>query len=274
MKKIFDCHIHCSERADDILLAYARKKQLKYSLSELISMMEENEVYAGLLLSPPLEAGGIVPNEEIIGLCRRSHDKLFPVITVEPTNSSVEKNIKLARENKGYSKAFKILLGYYPVFPDDQVFTPLYEYAESSDMPVMFHTGDTATSDGSLWHAHPMNLDALANIRPNLKIVVCHLGNPWMQDAAELLYKHPNVFADISGLFVGGGKYSEEYLSYLSKAITEAIYFIGEGDKIMFGSDYPIETYSEAIGLTESLQIDKTDVEKILGSNAKFVFSL
>ena len=32
---------------------------------------------------------------------------------------------------------------------------------------------------------------------------MCHVGNPWMIDAAEVIYKNMNVWADLSGLMVG-----------------------------------------------------------------------
>jgi uncharacterized protein len=271
--KIFDCHIHCSERGDDVLLFYARKRGLEYNLNELLSKMQTNEISAGLLLSPPLQTGGIVSNEQIVELCQRSQGKLFPVITLEPSHDSVAGAIELAQKNKAYAKAFKILLGYYPVYPDATVFSPLFDYAEGAQMPVLFHTGDTATSSGSLKHSHPMTIDPLANSRPNLKIVLCHFGNPWLQDAAELLYKHPNVYADISGLFVAGARYSERYLKFLSKSLSEAIYYIGSVDKVIFGSDYPIEDQSDALLLARSLSLEKEEIDKILGLNAAQLFS-
>jgi uncharacterized protein len=227
-----------------------------------------------LLLSPPLESRKPVPNEEIIDLCMRSNDKLFPILTLEPTLKGITESIELAKKNKGFAKGFKILLGYFPIFPTDRIFSPLYDYAESENLPVMFHTGDTATSDGSLEHSHPMNLDPLANERPELKMVVCHFGNPWISDAAELLYKHPNVHADISGLFVGGAKYSGKYLDYLSRSLSDAIYFIGSSDKVIFGTDYPIESYVDALDLVRKLKIDESDIDRILGKNAQFVFSI
>ncbi len=271
--KIFDCHIHCSERSDDVLRSFAARKGFRYDLTELLSMMNDNNVEGGLLLSPPLRNGGIVPNSGTIKLCQKSGGKLFPVLTVEPYKPSVDAVVDLARKYEEYAKAFKILLGYYPIYPNDEIFSQLYDFAETQNIPVMFHTGDTATSNGSLQHSHPRNIDPLANSRPNLKIVLCHFGNPWLLDAAELLYKHPNVYADISGLFSTGAKYSQKYIKFLSKTLSEAIYFIGTADKVLFGSDYPVENIAEAIEFAESLELEKSDIDNILGTNAARLFS-
>jgi predicted TIM-barrel fold metal-dependent hydrolase len=269
---IVDCHIHCSESGKDALTSYARENGLKYNLGELVSLMEENGVNCGLLLSPPQKNGKPIPNAEILKLCRRSKDKLFPIVTVEPTGNEVEECLKFARQNKDSVKGFKILLGYFPVYATHKVYARIYDYAERENLPVMFHTGDTASRTASLEHARPLSLDPLANKREDLKIVVCHFGNPWFHEAAELLYKHPNVYADISGLFVTGAKYSQHYLKYLSRTVSEAIYFVGSADKILFGTDYPIERYSDAIMFAKSLKLDNLDTQKILSQNARKVF--
>jgi uncharacterized protein len=274
MRKIIDCHIHCSESKDDALLSYAIANGLKYNLAELFEMMDQNDVEKGLLLSPPMKNGKPLDNKQIVSMCKKSKDRLFPIITVEPTGNQVEKNIELAKTQKGYVKGFKILLGYFPRYPYDKIYKRIYDYAEKENLPVMFHTGDTATSTGSLEHARPLAIDVVANERPNLKIVVCHFGNPWLQDTGEIMYKHPNVYSDISGLFVTGARYSRNYMNSLRRAISDVIYFVGKADKILFGTDYPIERYPDAINFVRSLKLEEEDIENILSKNARGAFDL
>jgi predicted TIM-barrel fold metal-dependent hydrolase len=272
--KAFDAHIHLSESADDELWFYAKLNHLKYNLKELLNSMEENNVVSGLLLSPLVKGGGATPNNKILEFCKKSGDKLFPILTVEPKSQSVEEAISLAKKNGGYVKGFKIRLGYVEVYAGDKVFNPLYEFAESLDLPVLFHTGDTASSLGSLKHSHPLTLDYLARKRPLLKIIACHFGNPWIMDVAELIYKNENVYADISGMFTGGGKkYSNRYIDFLARKISEAIYYADGAQKVIFGSDYPIETIPAALKFANKLQVDKVDLQNILWNNSKKVFS-
>jgi predicted TIM-barrel fold metal-dependent hydrolase len=247
---------------------------LKYNLSELLGMMDQNDVQSGLLLSPPLKNGRPLPNDEIIKLCNKSNDKLFPILTVEPRPKQVQACVRMARKNKGFAKGFKILLGYFPVNAYDRVYSEVYDYAESMDLPVMFHTGDTASSSASLLHANPLGLDPLANKREGLKIVACHFGNPWLRETAELIYKHPNVYADISGLFTTGTKYTLRYLDALSRSLSEAIYFVGNADKVIFGTDYPVERISDAINFVKNLNLDRDDLTKIFSENGRKLFCL
>jgi predicted TIM-barrel fold metal-dependent hydrolase len=276
MGKAIDAHVHCSGgRRDDGLRPYARLNGLRYDLDELLTLMRENDIDSGLLLSPPIAEGEPLPNEEVVRLCSKSGDRLFPVFTVEPNRGAVSAAVKLAKGRRGEVRGFKIWLGYRKVYARDPVYGPLYDYAEECDIPVLFHTGDTATSTGSLVHAHPLTLDELANERPGLKVVVCHMGNPWLTDTAELLYKHPNVYADISGLVVGGGgAYTREYSRMLSRRISEAVYYAGSADKLLFGTDYPVETYENGLGVVSGLRVSHADKEKILWRNAAELFSL
>lgn len=270
----FDCHLHLSEYGEDVLRRYAALNRLSYTLDELLGEMRENDVVGGVLLSPPLQDGSAVPNTHIIKLCERSGGVLSPGLTVEPTPEWVEECVRLFQANRGLVKAFKVRLGYLRVSPLDPVFTRIYDLAEEHGVPVMFHTGDTATSGGSLRHAHPLVLDELATARPNLKIVVCHFGNPWIMDAAEVAYKNPNVYLDISGLFTGGGAYRERYVAWLSDRVSEAIYFMGGADRVLFGSDYPVEPIGEALRFARTLKVAPEDLERILWRNSKEVFGV
>ncbi len=274
MSRAIDVHLHLSDLSGDALRSFAKSNGLRYDLKELLGLMEENYVETGLVLSPPLRDNSIVPNERVVEICSRGRGRLFPVLTVEPSRGEVAKCISLAKARTKEVKGFKVRLGYVPFYPDDKVFSPLYDYAESEGLPVMFHTGDTGLPDASLKHAHPLNLDALANVRPALKVVVCHMGNPWIEDAAELVYKHRNVYADVSGLFAVGAKYSKEYMEHLADRVSKAIYFAGNADKFLFGTDYPVETYESALSFVGKLKVHEDDRDRILYSNAKTVFAL
>jgi len=273
-ERIIDAHVHLSGRRDDELNRFAKMNNLRYTFEELLSIMRRSGVKRGLLLSPPLQGGKPLPNAEIIRLCSNSGGKLAPVITAEPAPRDVREAITLAKEREGEIKAFKIRLGYVDASANSPVFGKLYDYAESRKLPILFHTGDTASRTGDLASAHPLTLDRLANEREKLNIVLCHFGNPWFEDVAELIYKHPNVHADTSGLITGGRPYAEKYVEWLARKIDEAIYYAGGADKILFGTDYPVTEPSDALDLIRMLDVSEDDKEKILWRNAERLFSL
>lgn len=274
VRRIVDAHVHLSGRKDDALKRFAEMNGLAYTLDGLLRDMDKHEVESGLLLSPPMKTGGPLPNEEIIHLCKKSQGRLHPVITVEPTAKEVKAAVRLAEAHRKEVKAFKVRLGYMRAPATSPIFGPLYDYAESEEIPVLFHTGDTAFDTGDLSLSHPLTLDALANRREGLTIVLCHFGNPWFEEVAELIYKHPKVFTDMSGLTTGGGAYPEKFARWLAQKISDAIYYAGGPEKIFFGTDYPVTAYPDALDLVKRLDVDDGDKEMILWRNAKRVLGL
>jgi len=221
-----------------------------------------------------MDDGTPLPNEEIIELSRRSRGRLSPVVTLEPSRKEVAAAVELAEENSREVKAFKVRLGYVNASAESPVFEEAYDFAEAKGLPVLFHTGDTAMSHGDLTRSHPLTLDRLANKREELTIVLCHFGNPWFEDVAELIYKHPKVYADISGLTTGGGAYSRRLVEWLARKLSEAVYFAGGAEKVIFGTDYPVTKISDALNLVRLMEVDEADKRRILWGNAKRVFGL
>ncbi len=139
----------------------------------------------------------------------------------------------------------KIYLGYYPLPPGAQVYQPLYALAEKYACPVVFHTGDTYSPNAKVRFAQPLPIDDLAVDHRGVTFVIAHLGNPWTMDAAEVLYKNSNVYADLSGFLVGDAAYfedpaNEESLERAAGRIREAFDWVGNPKKFLYGSDWPL----------------------------------
>ena len=59
---------------------------------------------------------------------------------------------------EGYCSGLKIYLGYFPFPPDAPVYRAFYRMAQECTVPVIFHTGDTESSNSKLKYAHPLAL--------------------------------------------------------------------------------------------------------------------
>ena len=151
----------------------------------------------------------------------------------------------------GAVACIKIYLGYVHRTADDPAYAPIYDLAARHGVPVVFHTGDTSTADAKLKYAHPLALDELAVDRRELTLVIAHCGNPWIETAAEIAYKNPNVYIECSALMTGD--MDEIDPDHLERYVTDAIRYvwgyIEDPSKLMFGSDWPlvdIESYVRA----------------------------
>ena len=136
----------------------------------------------------------------------------------------------------------KIYLGYEPYYPSDPRYARAYEIAEQFDIPVVFHTGDTDRSTALLKYADPMGVDEIAVAHPKVRFVIAHCGNPWIQTAAEVAYKNPNVYLDGSAFLVGDvSRLSREQVdTYMVWPLRWIFGYVENPAKLMFASDWPV----------------------------------
>ena len=73
---------------------------------------------------------------------------------------------------------------------------------------------------------------------PQLKIIVAHFGQPYMEQTAIVMRKNPNVFADLSA------RYHRPWQLYNGLMIAQE-YRVA--DRLLFGSDFPVRTPKKAI---------------------------
>lgn len=142
-------------------------------------------------------------------------------------------------------RALKGYLGYLHYPPDHAGYRPYYEMAERHQIPVIFHTGDTYSPFAKLRYAQPLLVDDVAVDHPKVKFVLAHLGNPWLTDAAEVVYKNVNVWADLSGLAVGGADSfaadeRQEMLDEARQAVRRAFRYAERPNRFLYGSDWPL----------------------------------
>ncbi len=136
--------------------------------------------------------------------------------------------------------------------------------------PVMIHTGDIFLKQGKLRFSHPVNIDDVAVDNPDLKIVMCHLGNPWILDCQEVLYKNKNVYADT--LFFN--TYGTESEKYMSKKITELLNYVDESRCLLYGTDWPISDMGFYLDFFEKLELKPQDQDLIMSKNARMLFGI
>jgi predicted TIM-barrel fold metal-dependent hydrolase len=114
----------------------------------------------------------------------------------------------------------------------------IYKKAEELKLPILFHMGTSPAQFAPLEEAYPLYVDRIAIAFPKLKIVMAHMGHPWMTDTIVVIRKHPNVYADISAVFVRPWS----MYNALRLATEWSVLY-----KLLLGSDYPIMTAQETI---------------------------
>jgi predicted TIM-barrel fold metal-dependent hydrolase len=197
----------------------------------------------------------------------------------------------LARVEEGLKRgdvvALKAYLGYLKHRPLDPGYRPYYKLAAKYNIPVIFHTGDTYSQSAKVRYAHPLFIDDAAVNFPDTKFVIAHMGNPWLMDAAEVLYKNNwsfrkearhNVWADLSALVVGGVDDFERYrkagvLKDVIDDVRKAIRFAECPERFLFGSDWPLAPLTVYRDFIREL-VPEEHHQAVFHDNAKALFNL
>jgi hypothetical protein len=101
------------------------------------------------------------------------------------------------------------------------------------------------------------------------------MGAPWVFDACEVAAKNPNVFIDISGILVGNTDFiaSQANTPLLIDRYRQALVFLNNYDKIIYGTDWPLVPMGAYIGFCKRL-IPAEHHEKVFYDNAARVYRL
>jgi predicted TIM-barrel fold metal-dependent hydrolase len=171
---------------------------------------------------------------------------LHPIGVADPSRTDTDHLQRAERQmQSGKVKALKGYLGYLYYGPDSPGYVPYYELAARYQVPFIFHTGDNYSDVAKVKYAHPLLVDEVAVDHRQVNFVMAHFGNPWITDAAEVLYKNENVWADLSGLLVG----DEAFFANLAERgalrrtverIKQGIEFTERPDKFLYGTDWPL----------------------------------
>lgn len=175
----------------------------------------------------------------------------------------------------GTYRCLKIYLGYVHQWASDPHYEPAYKLAEKYHVPVVFHTGDTDDVDAEVKYADPLTIDSIAVAHRGVTFVIAHCGNPWIESAAEVAYKNPNVYLDGSAFLIGN--LANRTTAYVDKMMVSPLSwvfdYVDDPTKLMFGSDWPLVDMGQYIEAFKRA-IPKEHWRAVFHDNAVRVFHL
>ncbi len=263
---IIDVHTHLNNYHEE------RVRSIKECLDGLQEAMGQNGVDYALVLSSYKVTEHRPPTRDVV----RATENLGNIFVVAGVSLRHYKERDL-RElgdflQDGLVKGLKLYPGYEPFYPHDSRCQVLYDLAMEYNVPVMIHSGDTYSPTGKVRFSHPLHVDDVAVDNPALKLVICHIGNPWIRDCMEVVYKNTNVYTDISGLVLG--QFQEKFEQYMLQQVREAILYAGEPRYLLYGTDWPICDMKSYLKFVRGLDLPEASLEKILWRNAAQLFRI
>jgi len=212
-------------------------------------------------------------NDYIAALVRQHPDTFIGMSAVNPRHRGVKAavdELERAITNLRLSG-----LKLYPMYdhwaPNDRDLAfPIFAKAAELDIPVMVHLSTTPVGDTVLLFGWPVLLDDVARAFPNLRLLVCHSGHPWVDECMVLISRHRNVYLDMS--FLNCTLNQRETYGFLRRARQLGCPL----SRVCWATDYPGFEFPETLlpklalvnrSAGDDPPIPQNDIARMLGGN-------
>jgi predicted TIM-barrel fold metal-dependent hydrolase len=238
---------------------------------DLYGQMAASNVVLGVLLAEDNEtaSGKYVPDEDVAEFVARSPGKFLGFAGADP-HKGMEAVRRLERSVRELGMHGLTL---WPCFSalgaSDRKYYPLYAKCVELDIPVTIHTSQHFFKNAPAELGHPREIDQVAMDFPELRIIASHAGYPWVGDMMTALWRHKNVYVDISSM-------RPKYLMTPGTGWEPLLHFGNSlfQDRILFASGYPALQITECVAEVKQLPLKPEVLEKWLWKNAARFFRL
>jgi predicted TIM-barrel fold metal-dependent hydrolase len=172
-----------------------------------------------------------VPNDFIADYAASHPEKIIGFGAIDPAVDPIEETLDEIVSLK--LRGVKLGPIYQNIHPTDPRMMKVYEFCQAHELPIMIHQGTTFVRTGPLKYALPIQLEDVVIEFPRLRMIIAHLGHPWIAETLVLIRKHPHLYSDISALHYRPWQFYNALIMGKEYGVL---------DKILFGSDYPFTT--------------------------------
>ncbi|HET8786132.1 MAG TPA: amidohydrolase family protein [Candidatus Limnocylindrales bacterium] len=237
--------------------------------SALAAMREAGASRAVVVNLLDIPRPGVPPADDLMDFNRwlcdlaASHDEFVPFLAVDPRILDVPATVDHLRdmaENHG-ARGIKL----HPVLQQldlgDPGLAPLFEACSHLDLTVLTHSGPSR--DGPQY-AEPDAIRSLLSSRPDLRVIVAHMGGAAWRQLPALARDFPSAYFDLCEII--------EWLGAANApdpaAFVNLIRQVGV-ERVLLGSDFPWYDIDHSAGLVMELPgLSSSEKEAILGLNA------
>ena len=217
-----------------------------WGAEQALQTMDKNGVDKAIVCATSttnLKAMNDSVNEEI----RKAKGRLIGFVRVDPNEGEIileEIDIRVKRQ--GW-KGIKLhpTLSAFPLF-DTRTF-PVFEKAKELKVPILIHTGSEI-------FASPAQAALMAEVYPEVTIIMAHMGSPWLVKQSILVAKRrDNLVIDTS-------------IQPNPMLIREAVKTIGP-ERVLFGSDMPFQDQYLELKKLERADLTEQELRWIRGNS-------
>lgn len=195
--------------------------------------------------------------------------KLLPFVSANPAVMTSDESREHLAQAFGEWGARGLKL--HPIgiraYPHDPGFDGVYDACIEADVPLVFHSGPDTRGRG---FSEPGVFAALAAARPELKMVLAHLGGGSWGDTLAVAEAHPQIMFDLSEIVIWIGATAGPS----AQDVAALVRSIGV-ERVLTGSDFPWYTPAVTAELVDALPgFSDSERALLLGENAARLLKL
>ncbi len=225
------------------------------SPEELLARMAESGVGAAVVsIMEPDHA-------EWVGAAHQAFPrKILPAMIVDPRRGYAEIQRVVEYHERYGVRCLRIPPFRYQVPPTDRIYWPFYVKAIELDIPVSMNAGMPGPRmPGAV--QNPMHYDEVAYHFPELRILMTHCGQPWIDEALSVMAHWDNVFMATTS--VAPKYWTREFVQFINTRGRE---------KMLYGTEYPTIAWDRSRAEIADLGIREDAAALYFEENARRVF--
>ena len=219
---------------------------------QLLEVLDQSDIGAGVVsIMQPEHA-------EWVGDAHKQFpDKILPAMIVNPLNGYDEIRKVVDYYERYGVRCLRIPPFRYELAPTDRVYWPFYVKALELDIAVSMNAGMPGPRRPG-WVQNPIHYDEVAYHFPDLRLIMTHCGQPWIEEAISTIAHWDHVYMSCTSVAP----------KYWPPSFVQFINTRGR-QKMMFGTEYPTIPWPRARDEIQALQLRDTVVDDFFTENAR-----
>jgi predicted TIM-barrel fold metal-dependent hydrolase len=180
--------------------------------------------------------GLTVPNEYVAAEVKKYPGRAIGLACVDPFEPNAVRKLEHAVKELGLRglKWSPVYGGFDPWCPEAWA---IYSTCDRLGIPILWHQSAAFSQFAAHEYGNPTLIDRIARAFPRMKMIIAHIGQPWVEECVVLMRKHPQIFADLSARYHRPWQLYNAMMIAIEYKVT---------DRLLFGSDFPLRSTAEA----------------------------
>lgn len=236
------------------------------TLADLIAEMDQSGV-GHAVVHAEYEHGDIADalNEAVAGVVAGDPGRFSGYGTITMAPVSIRRALAQVQRVADLGlKGLSLQPSFAGIAIDERRLYPVYAKAAELGLQVALHTGINYTVSFPIRNDQPLQLDQVACDFPDLLLVACHAGWPWVPELVAVMRKHPNVYAEFGGM-------APRYVCEDGTGWSVMFRFMNSvlAGQVLYGSDWPTFPIQRAVTEWRDGGLREHVLAALLGGNAK-----